>query len=87
MRGGYITDRRCPGNPEHGNVVGMRTGGHFCPHASHSASRPPTQSFWTDDEFEAAKSLPTHTAANQGNVKIKIEKPKRRATQKARRKR
>lgn len=53
-RAGYITDRRCPGNPEHGIVLGMRDGGYHCPHSDHT-SKILSKSFWTEDEFEKAK--------------------------------
>lgn len=63
---GYISDRSCPGNTEHGAVVGMRTGGYFCPHADHSAANPPTKAFWSEDEFEQAK----------GSQPIQLETPR-----------
>lgn len=54
--GGYISDRRCPSNADHGVVISYATG-HFCPHSDHSNSTSPlTQSWWTDDQFDAAKS-------------------------------
>ena len=56
-RAGYITDRRCPSNPEHGPVLGMRSGGYHCPHIDHT-SKIITKYFWREDEFEAAKSEP-----------------------------
>lgn len=77
---GYIADRRCPGNPEHGIVLDMRGGGHYCPHHDHDFPTT-TKNFWRDDEFEAAKSLPTSTPAPTANRKIKIEKPKRQLTE------
>lgn len=75
IRGGYITDRTCPGDASHGAVVGMRDGGHYCPHHDHDFPVL-TKNFWRDDEFEAAKSAtsPTDAAAPR---KI-IVKPKRR---------
>jgi hypothetical protein len=72
---GYITDRRCPSNPEHGNVFGMRDGGYNCTHSDHHAKNI-TQSFWTENEFQAAKSLPTPQPT--GNVLIKKPKKARR---------
>jgi hypothetical protein len=60
--GGYITDRRCPATPEHGVVLGMRDGGHYCPHSDHPSAKPPTKAFWSDDEFEHAKSATTPIA-------------------------
>ncbi len=57
-RAGYITDRNCPGNPEHGIVYGMRSGGYYCPHSDHTSHKPMTKDFWHEDEFEAAKALP-----------------------------
>lgn len=55
VAGGYITDRRCPGTPEHGVVMDMRDGGHYCPHHDHDFPVL-TKNFWRDDEFEVAKS-------------------------------
>lgn len=64
---GYIADRRCPGNPEHGVVLDMRDGGKYCPHHDHDTPGQHTKSFWREDEFEATKSdqpvqfeAPTH---------------------------
>lgn len=56
-RAGYITDRRCPANPDHGIVVGMRDGGYYCPHSEHT-SGVLSKSFWSEDEFEAVKTQP-----------------------------
>ena len=81
MRSGYITDRTCPVTPEHGALRDMRDGGHYCSHHAHDVD-PMTKSFWTGDEFEAAKSLPTNTATTNGNVKIAVNKPQRRARRK-----
>ena len=83
---GYITDRTCPTDPTHGNVIGLDGVGQYCPHHGHDMPAV-TKNIWREDEFTAAKSPTTGTVASNGNVKIKLEKPIRRPTKKARRKR
>ncbi len=75
---GYISDQSCPSHPEHGEVFGMATGGYYCSHHTHDF---PTisQSWWTEDQWQEAKSLtipddhPTYIAPR----KIAIRKSKR----------
>lgn len=78
-RAGYISDRRCPGNPEHGPVLGMRQGGYYCPHHTHDF---PTESknWWNEDEFEQAKLAPVP----QPNGKQKLETPSDRRNRRRR---
>lgn len=72
---GYIVDRRCPADPTHGNVFDMHTGGYFCSHSDHH--KPLTKSFWTEDEFQDIKSLPTPPPPPNGNLKIKKARRRR----------
>ena len=58
--GGYISDRRCPSNPEHGNVYGIEGVGQYCPHHDHDFPEI-TKNIWREDEFVAAKSLSSST--------------------------
>ena len=60
--GGYISDRRCPSNPEHGNVYGIEGVGQYCPHHDHDFPEA-TKNIWREDEFVAAKSLSSGTEA------------------------
>jgi len=76
---GYIADRTCPSNREHGNVFDMRTGGYFCSHHEHHAKG--TQFFWSEDEFQDAKSLPTSEPIESPG-RTKIKKPIRRTRRK-----
>lgn len=83
MRSGYITDRNCPTNPEHGAVIGMRGGGHYCPNHAHDID-PQTKSYWTEDEFEAAKSSTTETAP-VATLATRVKKLKRRVAKRSKR--
>jgi len=77
---GYILDRTCPANREHGKVFDMRTGGHYCSHHDHDFPEI-TKNFWTANEFEAAKSLATsEPVESPGRTKIKkpIRRPRRK---------
>lgn len=76
---GYISDRGCPGNAEHGRVLDLRDGGYYCPHHEHDFPVV-TKNHWSEDEFQAAKSPATSTTP--GAVKIILPK-----TKKARRRR
>ena len=82
-RAGYISDRSCPSHPAHGEALGMRDGGYYCPHHDHDFPAI-TKNFWHEDEFETAKSLTLAQPATS-NVKIKIEKPNRRVATRKRR--
>lgn len=53
--GGYISDRRCPSDPEHGTVIDLSGSRWYCPHHDHEQPGAFTQNIWTDDEFEALK--------------------------------
>lgn len=73
---GYIADRSCPTDPEHGKVWDMAAGGYFCSHAGHNFPVI-TQSFWTEDQFQEAKSLPTPQPDANGNTKVKKTRRRR----------
>jgi hypothetical protein len=72
---GYITDQRCPSNPEHGRCWDQASG-MFCPHSDHHINS--TQFFWTFDQWETIKSLTTGTEAPNEHRKLKLESPSRR---------
>jgi hypothetical protein len=82
---GYITDRRCPTNPEHGKVWDMNPG-YYCPHHDHNPPKQtPTKSWWTENEFELAKTEPPPTPTDNSPIKIKIEKKTNGRTKRLRR--
>jgi hypothetical protein len=72
MNSGYISDRRCPTNPEHGDVLGIDGVGLYCPHHGHDMPEA-TKNIWREDEFVAAKSLSSGTEAPV-LIRPKIEK-------------
>jgi len=68
-RAGYISDRSCPVNPAHGDILGMQSGGYYCPAHEHDMNN--TQSWWTETEFEAIRS-------NEPTIPIPTRKQERR---------
>lgn len=74
---GYIHDQRCPTDPDHGKALALDAG-MFCPHEGHTSPKTGiTQSFWTWDQWEAAKAGETKSPTTRPRIAIDTSKRSR----------